>query len=80
MKSPLIETTTSARPEWIRMPRPGQNCPHSGLSRAYLYKLAADGRIKTLALRESGKKRGVRLVSYASLIGYLERLSTEASA
>lgn len=74
-----IEAPTEARakPEWLRMPKPGHTCPVTGLSRAYLYRLATDGKIKTVSLRDRGKLRGVRLISYDSLLAYIEKAGAE---
>ncbi len=63
----------NCRPELIRLPRPGTLCPHTGLTRAWLYAAAAQGHIKTVSLRQRGKKRGVRLVFYDSVMDYVRR-------
>ncbi len=59
----------SVVPEFLPMPRPGQYC--EGLGRAYLYKLAHEGKIQTVSLRERGKLRGKRLIVAESLRTYL---------
>jgi hypothetical protein len=71
---------TTSRPYSIRFPRPGERCQHSGLSRGMLYQWYKDGRIKTVSLRDHGK-RGVRLIVYESLIAAIESASNaEASS
>jgi hypothetical protein len=81
MTKNILETRSgSVKPEFIRLPKQGKLCPHSGLSRAYLYQLANDGRIKTLSLRERGKARGVRLIVYDSLMGYLRSMAEGGAA
>jgi hypothetical protein len=71
---------TPLRPEWIRLPKSGQRCPITGLSRSKLNELilpcAANG-WKPLVLSKSLKtskwaKRGVRLVCVRSLLDLLE--------
>ena len=64
-------------PEWIRLPVKGK-CPYSALSRSTLYNLisasASNGYrppVKSIVLRRRGAARGVRLISYDSLMEYL---------
>ena len=66
------QTTTVARPEFLRFPRTGERCPVSSLSRPFLYQLAKDGLIKTISLRERNTKRGVSLIVTDSLIDYIK--------
>ncbi len=72
----------SVRPEWLRLPAPGARCRFTGLSRSTLNELtiagpANDGMppVKSVVLRKRGALRGIRLISYDSLMGYLETLS-----
>ncbi len=69
--------TNEKHPEWIRLPVKSK-CPYSGLSRSTLYNLvsasAANGYrppVKSIVLRRRGNARGVRLISYDSLMDYL---------
>lgn len=71
--APVIQT---ARPEWIRMPKPGSNCVWTGLGRSYLYQLATSGKIRTISLRQKGKVRGVRLINLDSVLSYLSQVAT----
>ena len=58
------------KPEWIRIP----DAIHvSGLSRSTLYELISSGKIKSFSNRARGSQRGIRLISYDSLLDYLER-------
>jgi len=66
-------------PEFIRLPKPGQLCPWTGLSRSKMNELilpcpANDGRppVASVSLRKKGSLRGCRLVVYESLITYLK--------
>lgn len=68
---------TIVRPEWIRLPKPGSQCPYSGLTRTPMYGLVRDGKIRSVVLRQRGKLRGIRLICYDSLIGYLRRIAAE---
>jgi hypothetical protein len=64
-------------PLWIRLPRPGEAEPRTGLTRGVIARLCNEGKVKGISLADEGKKRGVRLVSLASLLEYLERLAAE---
>jgi len=66
------------RPEFIRLPKPGKQCPYTGLSRAYLNMLVLPNKmngwnppVKSVSLRPKGALRGVRLVHFDSLLKYL---------
>ena len=61
-------------PEWIRLPRPGEHEPRTGLTRSVIARLCAEGKVKSITLRERGKLRGCRLVSLESLLAYLRSL------
>lgn len=79
--APIQEPVAAVmRPEWIRIPKPGNTCPWCGLTRSHLYNLAAAGRIKTVSLRERGKSRGVRLVSLDSVLAYIAKLAETPEA
>jgi hypothetical protein len=58
-------------PEFIRLPKHGQRCAYTGLSRPYLYSLVRQGLVKGTILRRKGAFRGVVLVHLASLRAYL---------
>lgn len=62
-------------PEFIRLPRNGERCHFSGLSRATLNELilGTNPRVKSLYLRKPGTARGIRLIHLASLLAYLHR-------
>lgn len=56
-------------------------CPHSGLTRSALNALILPGRensyrpaVKSKVHAQPGKKRGVRLIEYSSLMDYLDNL------
>src|SRR5579859_7145493 len=78
VQAPEVSTNNKSQPEFIRLPRPGQQCAHTGLSRTKMCELIlpcpANGHkppVRSVVLRASGKSRGVRLIDYASLISYL---------
>lgn len=75
-------SATTIKPEFIRLPLPGNRCPYTGLSRTGLCELTAPGPrndnrppVKSVVLRKRGAAKGVRLISYDSLMAYLESLA-----
>ena len=63
---------TPIQPAFIRPPRAGQRDPLCGLSRTQLHGLIKSGRVRSVALKQPGCKRGVRLINAASLIAAIE--------
>ena len=62
------------RPEWVRLPKPGQHCNITGLGRSFLAKLVREGKVDSISLRERGAKKGVRLIRYDSLMAFIEKM------
>lgn len=50
----------------------------SGLSRAKLYQLAAEGKIRSISLREEGQIKGCRLFHLQSIFDYFGRIECQA--
>ena len=67
----------SLRPEWIRLPREGSNCVFTGLSRSYIAGLIREGKIRSRTLRNRGASRGIRLISYDSIMDFIKGSSEE---
>ena len=70
-----IEGAALADAEFIRLPRPRDRCPLSGLSRTTLVELLDAGKVKGLIIRKPGSTRGIRLIVKASLLSYLHGLA-----
>ena len=70
-----IQGAALADAEFIRLPRPRERCPLSGLSRTTLVELLDAGKIKGLTIRRPGTTRGIRLVVKASLLSHLYNLA-----
>jgi len=75
-----IPAGSCIKPEFIRLPKPGKQCPYTGLTRGFLNNLvlpcAINGHqppVKSVSLRMKGCKTGVRLIYYDSLMEYLYR-------
>ena len=78
VSAPPVPGVQTVIPEWIRPPRGGAPCPHTGLSRAKLYQLilpcAQNGfkaPVRSVALRTPGTVKGCRLIHLASLLAYI---------
>lgn len=71
------------RPEFIRLPKPGTNCPITGLSRTSMYNLTvpcpANGYkpdVPAKCLRKRGNQRGTWYVPFEALVAYMNGLPT----
>lgn len=58
------------KPEWVRIP---DAVRVSGICRSAIYELISSGAIRSFSHRKRGSVLGQRLISYDSLINYLER-------
>ena len=65
-------------PLFVRLPKAGEHCPISGLTRGVLNTLILPMRVnnfappvKSISLKKPGAKRACRLISYESLRSYL---------
>lgn len=74
------EYTAISTERWVRLPRPGQREPNTGLSKPALHILISEGTIKSASLRRSGTVRGTRLIWLPSLLHYVERHATGGEA
>lgn len=68
---------STPRPEWLR---PKDIPKYFGIGRSKVYELIADGKVKSVSLRQRGQKHGTRLVSYDSLAAYFESLASGGEA
>lgn len=68
--SDLLAERSGELPVWVRAPKRGLE-HYSSLSRAKLYQLDAQGKIKSASLREPGRVRGCRLFLLSSILEYI---------
>jgi len=68
----LLNDRIGQLPVWIRAPKTGAET-YTGLTRSFLYQLAAQGLIRTVSIREPGKERGCRLFHLRSILEFIER-------
>lgn len=64
-------------PRYLRLPRSGERCPHTGLSRSALNSLILGPRplVHSISLGARHKIRGTRLICGESLVAYLRSLA-----
>ena len=68
----LLNDRIGLMPVWIRAPKSGAET-YTGLTRSFLYQLAAQGLIRTVSIREPGKERGCRLFHFQSILEFISR-------
>lgn len=66
-------------PVWIRSPKSGPE-HYVGFTRAKLYELAGDGKIRSVSIREPGNVKGVRLFHLGSILDFVARCEADATA
>jgi len=59
------------QPRFLRLPRSGELCWFSGLSRSQMWLAVKAGHVRSHSLKRPGTRRGVRLVDAASLVEWL---------
>ena len=66
-------------PVWIRSPKSGPE-HYAGFTRAKLYELAGDGKIRSVSIRQPGQVKGVRLFHLGSILDFIARCEASAEA
>ncbi len=71
----------SEKPEWIRLPKPGERCIYTGLSRSTLNELTIPSDVndylppvRSAVIKKRGAMRGIRLISYDNLMEHINGL------
>lgn len=69
--------TPVTQPTWIRLPKTGQLCPYTGLSRSAMNALilGKNPPVKSVSLKKRCAVRGVRLIHLGSLLDYIEGMA-----
>lgn len=75
----LLQDCNGSLPCWVRSPKTGVEF-FCGFSRAKLYELAGKNLIRSVSIREPGAVKGTRLFHLGSILTYIEKCETEASA
>lgn len=72
-----MQSASSTRPEWAD----AKVIKHLfGVGRSTLYRLEAEGKIRSSSLRERGKLRGKKLFSCDSVASYIEKMAQPEAA
>ena len=66
------------QPVTFRLPKTGGD-PFFGLTRPFYYQAEKRGWLKLIRLRETGKRRGVTLVPYEAIAGFIRKQSSVES-
>ena len=61
--------TINLEPRWLKVDAAVR---YSGISRAVLYRILAEGKIRSSSLRARGASRGIRLIDRLSLDAYID--------
>ena len=72
--------TAPIHPEFVRLPKPGELCPYTGMARSALNELvlptprnSQKPPVKSFVLRKRGAKTGIRLIEFQSLIEFIRQ-------
>ena len=72
-KSDRLAVQAVSKPAYLRLPRSGERCPYSGMSRSQLWNQIKSGEIKSISLQRRGTCRGTRLIVVSSLDAWLAK-------
>jgi hypothetical protein len=80
LRSEVLQDThagiVNLEPRWLKV---NAAVSYSGISRAVLYRILAEGKIRSSSLRSRGALRGIRLIDKASLDAYIESYATKSA-
>jgi hypothetical protein len=64
-----VEAAQRMEPKWLRIPVASRI---SGLSRTHLFNAIARDEIRSVHVKQPGNEKGIRLISFESLMQYVE--------
>jgi hypothetical protein len=67
----LLSDRNGILPVWIRSPKSGPE-HYTGIGRSKLYELNAQGKIRSISIREPGQLKGTRLFDLRSILRFLD--------
>jgi len=70
-KTNIAEAPPPARPEYFRLPRPGEADRFFGWSRSFYYQAEARGWLKLVRLTAPGRRRGITMIPYAAVAKFV---------
>jgi hypothetical protein len=68
------------RPQYFRLPPPGEADPHFGFSRSFFYCGEARGWWRLIRLCDEGKTRGITLICYDEVAKFLRERAEKGAA
>lgn len=74
----LLNDRNGILPCWVRSPKAGPE-HYTGFSRAKLYSLAGEGKIRSVSIREPNQTKGTRLFNLASILAFIEKCEQGAA-
>jgi len=72
----VLESPLKLEPRWLRVPAA---VTYSGISRAKLFVLKAEGQIKSASITSAGKSRGIRVIDRLSIDKFLSSLTRKVA-
>jgi hypothetical protein len=63
----------TVRPEYFRLPKPGESDCYFGFSRSFYYSAEKRGWLKLIRIRDEKKERGVTLVPFEQVAAFVRR-------
>jgi hypothetical protein len=75
----LMRDRDGLLPVWVRAPVRGPE-HYCGFSRAKLYDLAANRKIRSVSIREPGQVKGTRLFNLASILSFIDECELAAGS
>jgi hypothetical protein len=68
------------RPQYFRLPPPGEADPHFGFSRSFYYCGEQRGWWRLIRLCSEGKSRGVTVVSFGDVLAFVRARAAESNS
>lgn len=73
-----LESPPPVRPEFFRLPKPGETDPFFGFTRTFFYVGHERGYWTLTKIKAKGKERGVTLVPFAAVLNFVLSKSTDS--
>jgi hypothetical protein len=68
-----IAEASPARPDFFRLPKPGQSDPFFGFSRSFYYAAEKRGWLELVRICAENKRRGVTLLEYSAVAAFIAK-------
>ena len=71
LKFDQMLNNTAEKQSFMRLPKIGGRCPHTGLSRTTLTSILKSGNVRSHTVQLPGRSRGCRVIDVQSLLDYI---------